>query len=282
MNMKKIKQITIAMLVMFLTLSVNAQELPQPSPAASFTQRVGVTDITMDYSRPGVKGRDIWGALVPYNEVWRTGANASTKIEFSTDVKINGKDVKAGKYAMFIIPTETEWTFIISSYLDGWGVDGYTEESDVVRVTGKVVAAGMTENMLFSVDNLTDNSAVLSLSWEKVKVGFSIEMNTKELSKVILDESIKDADNSFRTYNNAAKWYMDNGDNAKGLEMAIKSTSQSKKFWNLTVLSEAYAANGDSKMAIKTAKEALVLSEEAKYQPYVDRNKKNIADWSKK
>ncbi len=280
--MKKIKHITSAILVLFLALTANAQELPQPSPAASFTQRVGVTDITMNYSRPGVKDREIWGALVPYNEMWRAGANASTKIEFSTDVKINGTDVKAGKYSLYIIPTEKEWTFVLSSYLDGWGVDKYTEDTDVVRVKSKVATTNMTENMLFSMDKLTDNSAVLSLSWEKVKAGFTIEMNTKELSKVILDQSVKDADNSFRTYNNAAKWYMDNGDNAKGLEMAIKSTSQNKRFWNLTVLSEAYYATGDSKMAIKTAKEALALSVEAKYQAYIDRNNKNIADWEGK
>ena len=280
--MIRLKQITSVALGLFLALTVSAQDLPQPSPAASFTQRIGVTDVTVSYSRPGVKGREIWGGLVPYNEVWRAGANSSTKIEFSTNVIINGTKVKAGKYALYILPEQGAWTFIISTYLDGWGVDKYTKESDVVRVKSEVKENAMTESMLFSMGNLTAKSGVLSLSWEKVKVGFTIDMNTRGLSKIVVEESIKDADDSYRTYNNAAKWYAENGDKEKALEMAIKSTSQNKKFWNLTVLSEAYAATDDIKMAVKTGNEALALSEEAKYDPYIKRNMKNLEEWAKK
>ena len=278
--MKNFKQFAGILLMSLFSISLSAQDLPQPSPAASFTQRVGVTDISMDYSRPGVKGRKIWGDLVPFDQVWRAGANASTKIEFSTDVMIEGKTVKAGKYALYIIPTEAEWTFIISSYVDGWGVDKYTEESDVVRVKANTASTPMTENMLFSIDQIKSNSAVLSLSWEEVKVGFTIEMNTTELADAILVEAVKKADGSFRVYNKAASWILDNdGDKAEALKMAQKSVSQEKRFWNLTVLSEAYAANDDKKMAVKTAKEALAMSEEAKYVSYIERNKKNIETW---
>ena len=257
--MKNIMQLLGAVIMLLIGNTAFSQSLPQPSPAASFTQTIGVTDITMNYSRPGVKGREIWGGLVPYNEVWRAGANASTKIEFSTDVQINGVDVKAGKYAMFIIPTENEWTFIISSFVDGWGVDGYTKESDVVRVTASVNASAMTENLMFSLDNLTDSSGVLTVNWEKVSVGFAISINTNKYAMENLDQMVKKADNSFSTYYQAANWYMKNGDFEKALELAIKSTNAKKKFWNLTVLSEAYAATGDKKTALKVAKEALRL-----------------------
>tara|TARA_R110002050_G_scaffold244268_1_gene380858 strand:- start:15635 stop:16477 length:843 start_codon:yes stop_codon:yes gene_type:complete len=280
--MKKIKSLVAIMMVALFSANVGAQELPQPSPHASFTQRMGVTDISMDYSRPGVKGRTTFGDLVPYGETWRAGANASTKIEFSTDVMIGGKEVKAGKYALYIVPFETEWTFIISSYVDGWGVDKYTSASDVVRVVGVPQKSEMTESMLYSIDQITNNSCVLSLYWDKVKVGFEITANTNELAKVILAESVKKADGSFSVYNKAASYLLENGgDKKEALDLAIKSTSQQKKFWNLTVLSEAYAANGDVKMAVKTAKEALAMSEEAKYDAYIKRNKANLAEWAK-
>jgi hypothetical protein len=280
--MKKIKLLMSALFMGFLSSSIVAQELPQPSPAASFTQRMGVTDITVKYSRPSVKGRVIWGELVPYSSPWRAGANASTKISFSTDVTINGTTVPAGEYAIYIIPTEKEFTFIISKYVDGWGLGDYTEASDVVRVNCPVNASDHTESLMYYMDALTDNSAMFYLEWEKIKTGFAIEANTAEFAKVIVEKTVQEADNSFRAYNNAANWYLNNGEPAKALDMAKKSTAMDKRFWNLTILSEAYFANGDSKMAISTAKEALALSEEAKYQAYIDRNANKIAEWSKK
>jgi hypothetical protein len=280
--MKTLKSIFALAMLTVLTIAVNAQDLPQPSPSASFTQRFGVTDITMNYSRPSVKGRTIWGDLVPFDKVWRAGANSSTKIEFSTPVTIGGKEVKAGKYALYIIPSENSWVFIISSYLDGWGVGEYTEATDVVRVKAEVMESEMTENLLFSVDNIKNSSSMLTLSWEKIKVGFMIEANTKEYATANLTKLVKEADGSFSTYNKAAAYLLDNGgDKKEALALAIKSTNQQKKFWNMTVLSEAYAANDDIKMAVKTAKEALELSEKAEYGPYIKRNNANLDKWAK-
>ncbi|MGB0391722.1 MAG: DUF2911 domain-containing protein [Salibacteraceae bacterium] len=280
--MKSIKTLLGVVFMAALSLQVSAQELPKPSPSASFKQTVGVTNISMKYSRPSVKGRTIWGDLVAYDKVWRAGANSSTKINFSTDVIINGKEVPAGKYALFVIPSANEWTFIISSHITGNGTSGYTEDSDIVRVTAKPMASNMTESLLYSVDNLTDNSCTISLSWEKVTAGFDVKINTKEFAKVVVEKTVAEADKSFRSYNNAAKWYLDNGDAAKAVEMGEKSVSQTKKFWNVTVLSEAYFAAGDVKMAIKTAQEAVELSEKADYQPYVKKNKANIEAWKAK
>ncbi|HBH06524.1 MAG TPA: hypothetical protein DDX92_07970 [Flavobacteriales bacterium] len=266
--------------VAFIISPSTAQDLPQPSPMASFTQTVGVTEISMEYSRPGVKDREIWGALVPYGELWRTGANASTKIEFNTDVQISGKEVPAGSYALFVIPGESEMTFILNTHTTGWGTDGYKEENDIVRVTGKVMESAFTERMLFVAENMTDNMVDIALYWADVKVSFPISINTDELADKVVKEMIKDADGSFRKYNNAARWYLTNdGDKAQALEWAQKSVDQDKRFWNLTVLSEAQAANGDYKTAIKTAEEAIEMAKKADYQPYIDRNEKNIAEW---
>jgi hypothetical protein len=282
--MRNLKTVLGLVVMAVFSIAVNAQELPKPSPHATFTQRVGVTDIFMDYSRPAVRGREIWGELVPFDKVWRAGANASTKIEFSTDVKIGGKDVKAGKYAIYIIPNPDEFTFIISSYIDGWGVGDYTEATDVVRVKSPVERNQMgQENMLFSIDKITNNSCVLNLTWGNVKTGFDISMNTNEFAQEILKESVKKADGSFSVYNKAASYLLENdGDKAEALALAIKSTNLQKKFWNMTVLAEAYYANGETKMAIISAKEALEMSEKAKYDSYIKRNKENLAAWSKK
>lgn len=277
--MKSINTLLMGAGVAFFTLTTNAQELPKPSPAASFSQTVGVTNISMKYSRPAVKGRAIWGELVPFNEVWRTGANASTKISFSTEVRINDVSVQAGEYALFVIPTKEEWTFIISNYTEGWGTTGYTEKSDVVRVSVKPKESAMTENMMFSVDQIKDDGGMITLSWEKLSAGFMVEINTQEFAGKNVEMLVKEADNSFRTYNDAAKWYMSIGENAKAVEMAQKSVSQSKKFWNLSVLSEALMANGDKKLALKTAEEALLMAEKAEYKPYVDKISGNIKKW---
>ena len=281
--MKSIKTFAAVLLMGLLSLSVTAQDLPQPSPHATFNQRVGVTDISMDYSRPAVRGRDIWGGLVPFDKVWRAGANSSTKIEFSTDVKIGDKEVKAGKYALYIVPGEDAFVFIISNYVDGWGVDEYTEKTDVVRIKAAVEKNQMAqENMLFSIDKITNNTCILSLTWGNVKTGFDISINTNEFAQEILNKSVKKADGSYSVYNKAATYLLENdGDKEEALKLAIKSTDLQKKFWNLTVLSEAYHANGDSKMAVKTAKEALAMSEEAKYDSYIKRNKENLENWGK-
>lgn len=180
--MKSINTLLMGAGMALLTLTTNAQDLPKPSPAASFSQTVGVTNISMKYSRPAVKGRAVWGELVPFNKVWRTGANASTKISFSTEVKINDVSVQPGEYALFVIPTKEEWTFIISNYTEGWGATGYTEKSDVVRVSVKPMESGMTENMMFSVDQIKDDGGMITLSWEKLSAGFMVEINTQEFA----------------------------------------------------------------------------------------------------
>jgi len=156
---------------------------PQPSPSAKLTQTVGIADITVSYSRPGIKGREVWGKLVPFDQLWRTGANMATSIEFSEEVKVEGQKVPAGKYAFFTIPGKTEWTVILNKNWNQGGTGAYKQEEDVVRVKVKPVALGENHEWLhFDIDELTDNSATLALYWEKLKVPVKLEVDTKELT----------------------------------------------------------------------------------------------------
>jgi len=166
------KMVTVFALVLF-TISLMAQEdkSKRPSPPAKVSENVGNATITIDYSQPSVKGREIWGGLVPYGKVWRTGANEATTFETSADVKIAGESLKAGKYGLFTIPEADEWTFIFNSVPDQWGAFEYDASKDVLRVKVKPQNVDQnTEKMTFEIDG-----GMVSLLWEKLKVGFTVE-----------------------------------------------------------------------------------------------------------
>ena len=157
-----IQGITILILVALLILPVTAQQnLTQPrvSQHASVSQRIGLTDITVDFHRPGVQGRDIWGALVPYDQVWRAGANENTTISFSTEVSINGNVVPAGTYGLHMIPTESQWTIILSKDYEAWGSFFYKEENDQLRFATEPGVATFQEWLSYAFKNLSANSA---------------------------------------------------------------------------------------------------------------------------
>ncbi len=148
------------------------------SPKAGVTQVVGLTKINISYSRPGVKGRVIWGKLVPYNVVWRAGADEATKFTFSTDVKIDGKKLKAGSYSFFIIPSKNgEWTLIFNKIADQWGAFEYNISEDVLRFKVKPEKGNFVEWLEYTFTRTSDNSAVIKLEWEKIKIPFTVEVD---------------------------------------------------------------------------------------------------------
>ena len=169
-------------LLLLLSFSIAAnisakkgEDPPRLSPEATVYEKVGYTDITITYCRPGVKERTIWGSLVPYNEIWRTGANEATTIEFSKDVKIEGHNVPAGKYSLFTIPSENEWTVIINKHWDQWGAFNYNEAEDLIRFKVKPVKNDFTERLLFTFDYVSPYFAKVVFEWEKLKISFTIE-----------------------------------------------------------------------------------------------------------
>ena len=146
------------------------------SPKAEIKQQVGLTDVQILYGRPGVKGRTIWGKLVPYDAVWRAGANEATKITFSTDVTIEGKKLKKGSYSFFTIPGKKEWTLIFNKVADQWGAFEYNESQDALRIKVKTEKGSWQEWLLYTITKVSDSSAVIRLEWEKLKIPFKVEV----------------------------------------------------------------------------------------------------------
>jgi hypothetical protein len=163
---------TVLIATAFPAIRSNAQsavlDLPRDSQHAKVIQRVGITDITINYHRPLVKGRKVWGGLVPYGQVWRAGANENTTIEFSDPVTVEGKTLAKGIYGLHMIPTENDWTVIFSKVATAWGSFTYKESEDALRVNVKPRPADMKEALAYEIDNVTPNAAVVTLRWEKV------------------------------------------------------------------------------------------------------------------
>jgi hypothetical protein len=175
--MKKIFFIFFLMLPAITLLAQNKEEKVRISPKAEVMQVVGFTEVRIIYSRPGVKGREIWGGLVPYNQVWRAGANEATKFIFSTDVYIEGKLLKAGAYSFFAIPGKNEWTLIFNKVADQWGAFEYNEAQDALRIKVKPEKSiTHQEWLIYTITKTSDYSAVVRLEWEKLKVPFKIEV----------------------------------------------------------------------------------------------------------
>jgi hypothetical protein len=184
--MSLITRLNIQLLLLIISLvMISSQSYAQNdkkvriSPKAAVIQTVGFTEVRIDYNRPGVKGRVIWGGLVPYNKVWRAGANEATKFTFSTDAKINGKTLKAGSYSFFVIPTKENWTVIFNKVADQWGAFEYNEAEDALRFGVTPEEGSMQEWLAYTITKTSDNSAILRLEWEKLKVPFTIEVSIK-------------------------------------------------------------------------------------------------------
>ncbi len=275
--MKNIKTFVFGTIIGLSSLVANSQAptLPAASPAASVSQTFGITKVDINYSSPAVKGRLIWGALVPYDSVWRTGANKCTDITFSTDVSVGGMKVKAGKYGLFTIPGRNSWTVILNSDADQWGAYGYKKSMDVVRFTVTPQPTDMKERMTFMIDAASDSVGRITLCWEKLKISFDVTARTNTMIE-------KGFDNMWRTYANAANYYADNHfDLTKAHDWAMMSVSMKEHFYNRFVLAKVLHAQGNDKDALKYAMEAKTIGEKANddfYSEYKDRVSKLIAD----
>ena len=205
----------IALLIFLFSFSSIAQQgitLPRASQHATVFQKIGIAEITIDYHRPGVKERDIWGALVPYNQVWRAGANENTTITFSHPVKINEKNVPAGTYGLHMIPTENEWTIILNKDFRAWGSYFYNEENDQLRFTVNSVTSNHQEWLTYSFSDVSPNSTTAVLHWEKLQIPFTIEV---DLHKMVIEDIEQQLTSlpgfSWQGWNQAANYCYQNG-----------------------------------------------------------------------
>lgn len=242
-----------------------AVQFPASSPGSKVTQRVGLTDISVEYARPGVKGRKIFGGLVPYGEVWRTGANSATKVTFSTDVKFGGVAVAAGTYALFSIPGETEWTVMLSKVTGQWGAYSYDSKDDVARVKVAPVKLGESvETFIIDVNDIRDESATLNLVWEQTCVPVKIELDIKT-TLVAQIEAVMASAADKKPYSQAAWFYFENGLDLKKaaawMDEAIKA--QPDAFYFIYRKGMILEKMGDKAGALAAAKKSLEMASKA-------------------
>jgi hypothetical protein len=253
-------------------------EFPAPSPTATIQQRVGLTDVEIVYSRPGVKGREIFGGLVSYGEVWRTGANTATKVTFSTPVKINGTEVPAGAYGLFTIPGENEWTVILSKGSGQWGAYRYDAKDDQLRVKAKPVKLAETvETFTIGINDIRDESATLNLMWEKTRVPVKLELDLA--SKLVPQiEKVMASNEARKPYFQAAMFYYDhNVDLKKAREWVDAAAAEREAFYIVHLQAKILAKLGDKQGAIAAAKRSTELAKQAKDSGYVKLNEDLIA-----
>lgn len=275
----------IVVLLMLGCFAMDAQiKTPSASPSSKVMQTVGLTDVTVEYSRPGKKGRDIFSAdgLVPHGAIWRTGANSATKISFSEDVMVNGADLKKGSYAILTVPSATSWKVNFYPYEStSWG--SYREKDPAASVTATpTMMSRSKETFTIAVDDLKADGATINIYWDKTRVPLDLKVHTDKQAMASIDRVL--AGPSKGDYYNIANYYHANGkDLNKALEyINIATAGENPRFWQVRRKALILADMGKVKEAIATAKKSLELAKAAGNNDYVRMNEASIAKWMKK
>jgi hypothetical protein len=279
------KKMIIALALFVAGLSAEAQlKTPQSSPKTTINQVVGLTDVEITYSRPSAKGRVVFGNLIPFGKVWRTGANENTIVSFSDDVVIDGKTLKKGKYSLYTIPKIESWDVIFYKTTDNWGnPEEWKEENVVLKTSVKPETLNKSvETFTIGVSGLDNNYAFLEMYWENSYAAVKFEVPTQQKTTANIEKVL--AGPSAGDYFSAAQFlFQSNGDANKALAHVNKALDMTKEkpFWYNRLKSLIQAKLGDKKGAVETAKVSLAAAEIAKNQDYVKMNKDSIAEWSK-
>jgi tetratricopeptide (TPR) repeat protein len=276
---------SLALGAVFLSLATSAAraqpDLPRPSPNAKVSQMIGLTEITVEYSSPAVKGRKIWGGVVPYDQMWRTGANQATKITFSRDAAFGGQWVPAGSYALFTIPTAGAWTVILNKKAEQPGTASeYKAALDLTRFQVHPRPAPMRERMTFLFSNFTDDKGSLDLEWEKLRLSIPIKVSTEAQALANINKTL---DGTWREYATSARYI---AEAKKDYETALRYIDQSlalKEDWfNLWIKATILSAKGLHKDAIALAEKSYELGKKAEVFFLEPEIKKTLAEWKKK
>lgn len=274
------------LIVFTLSLLISGQvfgqiQTPAPSPSAKVTQMVGMTEVSIEYSRPGVKDREIFGGLVPYGQIWRTGANAATKISFDKDVMLGGQEVKAGSYAILTVPNKSEWKFNLYPYESG-NFGTYVEKEPAVSFTAKTTnTAKSMWSFTMEIADVQTDGANLMVKWDKTAVSVPIAVHTEKQVMASIDRVM--AGPGANDYYRAASYYHDAGKDLKQALAWIQTANKgdNARFWTLRREALILADMGMKKEAISTAQRSLEMAEEAGNKDYVRMNEASIKEWSK-
>lgn len=254
--------LSISLAIAVATVSM-AQRTPQASTAAGVMQTVGVTDFTVKYSRPNIKGRSIFAdssTLAPYNQIWRTGANMATTFESSTDFSFGGKKVAAGKYALFSIPSGSAWTVILNKNFNQGGTDNYKESEDVARIMVAPTSSDFSESFSIDFSNISDSTAYLNINWASVKVPVQISIETDQLTMAGLNKAVAEKPEDVATLQSTAGYLLGKGkDLPQALSLADKAIGLKETFSNLWLKAQILGKMGKVAEALPFAQKALTV-----------------------
>jgi hypothetical protein len=285
MKTKKTIFLAVIALLSILTSGVQAQQtlkVPAPSPTQTLKQNFSLSDITIEYSRPSAKGRVVFGDVVPFGKTWRTGANASTKITFGEDLKVEGKDVAAGTYALYTVPNKESWDIIFYKDLTlGGNVAKYKKEDELLRFSIKPTSLGnKVETFTMNLTDITPTTANIELTWEKTRVAFGVKTDIDAKIMKNIDASLA---TDGRPYFQAANYYYENGkDLNQALDWVNKATEQNPKaFFMFMLKAKIQYKLKDNAGSVATAEKVITLAQEAQNDDYVAQAQKFIADAKK-
>jgi hypothetical protein len=266
--------------VMMLNIISYSQDFrtPRPSPDATVTQYVGVTNIAIDYSSPAVKGRKIWGELVPFGEVWRTGANEATTITFTDAVSVNGNGLAAGTYGIHTIPNANEWEIIFSKDTPVDAGSTFDPKKEVLRIKVKPVEHSFMERMIFLFTDAAENSATVNLVWEKLKISFKVEVKTQDITLQKARDAFK-----WNQLMAAATYSLEQNINLdEGFKWIQASILINENYWNTRIIAQYYDKMNKKSDAIFAMEKAIGFGSKMQSAPFdFDRMKQMLADWKK-
>jgi len=254
-------------------------DLPRPSPKGSATQTVGLTDISIVYSSPSVRGRKIWGEVVPFDELWRAGANECTRVTFSTPVSIEGKPVAAGSYCLFLLPQKSGWTFILSKNTEQWGAGDYKQSEDALRVPAAASTVPLRERLAFAIVDFDDEKGALVMEWEtqRVAVRFTTGTREKVLSQI---RALKGDD--WKPYNAAARYLLGAGiEPALAMQLADRSIKLKEEWNNVWTRAQLLHAAGKNAEAVAAAQRAQTLGKASKNFFEAEDVARALVSWKK-
>lgn len=280
------KKVSLSLIVALFSLAMGAQvQTPQPSPKAKVEQTVGLTQVSVEYSRPSMKGRTIFGNLGPYGQLWRTGANENTTVTFGDDVVLEGgKSLKAGTYALYTVPKEAVWTIIFYMDTDNWGLPQKWDDSKVaaqVSVPSHEIPVPI-ETFTISFDDLHDNGATLGLMWENTYVGLKFTVPTVAKATRSIEQTMGGSDLKASDYYAAGSYYFSQGMNLEQAKEWVDKAiamGDGDAYWMLRTQALLYHKLGDRKGAIKAAKKSLAAAQKAGNKDYVKMNTDSLKEW---